>query len=191
LREKLYAMPNSANVFHQKTPNPEAFKFPSSEPVVSDGPWEFTEANHPASHPFVAAFFTNWPVERIYIGPDFVTVLKKPTVEWFEIVREVREHIQSAVREDRIGQGDFPDDARIFNDPADSQLEAYFNERILPATERDGGGIFIQEFRNGQMTLKLAGACVNCPYAPNTIQEGIVKPLSGAVPNLKHIHVTD
>jgi Fe-S cluster biogenesis protein NfuA len=180
----------AVNVFAQKTPNPEAYKFACSLKLVPEGFYEFTPAHFPTGVPFVDAFFERWDAKRVYITDNFITVLKGKTFEWFEIVREVREHIAENLREERYTPDSLPAQGKVQVPDTHTGLEDWFYGKILQATSQDGGGIFLVSYANDEMTLKLAGACVDCPYAPMTIEQGVVIPLNKSLPKpLKKVHV--
>ena len=184
---------NNVNVFQQPTPNPNAYKFSTNADILSEGAYEFVEGDHPVGHPFVDGFFQNWPVERVYLAEDFITVVKSDAKEWDEFASEVREYVQAALRGEGIQADQLPASHALSNKAVDEQLMHFFAGRILPATAQDGGGIFISDLTDGQLTLKLAGACCNCPHAPNTLEEGIAKPLAQLTgpETVRSIYVTD
>jgi Fe-S cluster biogenesis protein NfuA len=41
-------------------------------------------------------------------------------------------------------------------------------EEMRPILERDGGGVEIESFENGDLTLNLLGACSGCPMSSIT-----------------------
>lgn len=41
-------------------------------------------------------------------------------------------------------------------------------EEMRPILERDGGGVDIDSFKNGDLTLNLLGACSGCPMSSIT-----------------------
>jgi Fe-S cluster biogenesis protein NfuA len=41
-------------------------------------------------------------------------------------------------------------------------------EEIRPTLEQDGGGVEIESFENGDLTLHLLGACAGCPMSSVT-----------------------
>jgi Fe-S cluster biogenesis protein NfuA len=182
------------NVFHQKTPNPLAYKFTCTETVIDTGAYEFKAVDGPFQHPFVAGFFQNWPTERIYVAGDFVTVVKtEDSREWDEFVREVQAYIQNAMRQAAVRPEAFPEAYRLQVNPDDPELNEWFAARILPATAQDGGGIYLRDSSNGELRLKLAGACATCPYAKETIEKGIARPLAQQHRDkgIRHIQVED
>ncbi|MEY3471076.1 MAG: hypothetical protein RLZZ223_426 [Candidatus Parcubacteria bacterium] len=44
----------------------------------------------------------------------------------------------------------------------------YILEEMRPILERDGGGVEIDSFENGDLTLNLLGACSGCPMSSIT-----------------------
>ncbi|MFW5659169.1 MAG: NifU N-terminal domain-containing protein [Bacteroidota bacterium] len=183
-------MSNPVNVFAQKTPNPNAYKFPCSLDLLPEAiRCEYKAEDAPYDNVFIDSFFNNWPVERVYVSGNFVTVVKEADKEWFMFVREVREHIAESLRN---GAEPPPTDGKFcvqHGENADPELTNWFNGQILKATEQDGGGIFIVESDDGELTLKLAGACYKCPYAPMTIEQGIVMPMNERYGKLKKVKV--
>ncbi|HEX2898419.1 MAG TPA: NifU family protein, partial [Bacteroidia bacterium] len=65
--------------------------------------------------------------------------------------------------------------------PALPENEDYLSEKIRetidrqiqPATWQDGGEIYFESFVDGIVKVKLAGACLGCPFAPRTIKHGV------------------
>lgn len=184
-------MSKAVNVFTQKTPNPNAYKFPTSIELVPEGSYEFRKEDAPTGCAFVDHFFNSWDVERVYIASNFVTVLKAEGTEWFEFSRDVRDFISEAIRDELYSPERLPATFRLQTANDHPQLNEWFAGTILPATEKDGGGIFLKSYNDGELRIGLAGACYNCPYAPQTIQKGIAEPLHRQLGELKKIKVED
>ena len=150
---------------------------------------EFKAEDAPYDNAFVDSFFNNWPVERVYLSGNFVTVVKDPEKEWFSFVREVREHIADSLR-NNVKPPALQDNYLVdHGEDADSELTGWFNAQILKATAQDGGGIFVVSSQPGEITLKLSGACYKCPYAPMTIEQGIVSPMQERFGKLDKVKV--
>jgi Fe-S cluster biogenesis protein NfuA len=67
------------------------------------------------------------------------------------------------------------------------QVEAALNE-IRPMLQRDGGDIQLVEVKdNGQVVVKLRGACSGCPGAAMTLKLGVERILKQRVPEVKEV----
>lgn len=64
-------------------------------------------------------------------------------------------------------------------------------EKILdqarPAIQLDGGDVTLKSFKDGIVTLKIKGACVGCPMAQMTFNEGIGSMLRNKIKEIKKI----
>jgi len=59
---------------------------------------------------------------------------------------------------------------------------------IRPMLQRDGGDIELIEVReNGQVVVKLQGACAGCPGATMTLKLGVERILKERVPGVKEV----
>ena len=67
------------------------------------------------------------------------------------------------------------------------QVEAALNE-IRPMLQRDGGDIQLVEVKdNGQVVVKLRGACSGCPGAAMTLKMGVERILKQRVPEVTEV----
>ena len=67
------------------------------------------------------------------------------------------------------------------------QVEKALGE-IRPMLQRDGGDIELVEVRdNGQVVVKLRGACAGCPGAAITLKMGVERILKEKVPGVKEV----
>jgi Fe-S cluster biogenesis protein NfuA len=184
-------MERPVNVFQQRTPNPNAYKFPTSVMLVPEGAYEIRREDFPTGLPTMDAFFQNWPLERVYVASNFVTATKPQEVDWFECSQAIRDYLAEGLRLGSLDFATLPERFRLDLVPNSGELNEFFVKRILPATEQDGGGIFLKAFENGEMQLMVAGACTGCPHAPDTIQKGIVEPLHGKVVHVSRVMVDE
>lgn len=60
---------------------------------------------------------------------------------------------------------------------------------IRPYLQRDGGDVELVDFDSvtGVLKIRLKGACVGCPMAHITVQEGIGRYLKKQIPAIKKI----
>lgn len=67
------------------------------------------------------------------------------------------------------------------------QVEAALEE-IRPMLQRDGGNIELVEVKdNGQVLVKLQGACAGCPGAAMTLKMGVERILRERVPEVTEV----
>lgn len=67
------------------------------------------------------------------------------------------------------------------------KVEAVLQE-IRPMLQRDGGDIELVEVKdNGQVLVRLQGACSGCPGAAMTLKMGVERLLKQKVPEVKEV----
>ena len=60
--------------------------------------------------------------------------------------------------------------------------------KIRPALQRDGGDVELVEVTDdGQVKVKLQGACAGCPMATMTLKQGIETQLKEEIPEVKEV----
>jgi NFU1 iron-sulfur cluster scaffold homolog, mitochondrial len=127
-------------------------------------------------------------VTSVFFGSDYITVTKNSDTNWAHIKPEVFSLITETVTngqpmvntvEGKAGEGEEQSgqsDTLAF-DEADSDVVAMIKElldtRIRPAIQDDGGDIEFRGFDNGQVYLKLRGACRTCDSSTVTLRNGI------------------
>ena len=81
----------------ESTPNPEVLKFLPGREVLGDGTREFRTADEAAASPLAQALFDLNGVERVFYGPDFLTVTKdaEGDIDW----RQLKAPILAAIME--------------------------------------------------------------------------------------------
>jgi len=171
------------------TPNPDALKFdlgydvtgslqslsvsPADLQVFPDGEPVALLANR---------LFAIQGVCSVLFGPDFITVVKDPNVEWKEVeellLQVMQEELQMARRERRaLAQISQESMATLIASKFD-QKEAGVVERILqlleervaPHVRADGGDVQFRGFRDGVVWLSLVGACTSCSSSTVTVR---------------------
>jgi Fe-S cluster biogenesis protein NfuA len=111
-------------------------------------------------------------------SPDFLTVEKEEDANWSHIKPEVfsltMEHLLSGkpVLTDPV---DSAHDTKIQEGDSESvqMIKELLETRIRPAIMEDGGDIEYRGFENGEVLLKLRGACRTCDSSVVTLKNGI------------------
>ena len=181
----------------ENTPNADALKFLPNHPILPAGlatPFlEYTSpratlaAPHPS--PLAAALMNVDGVSAVFYGADFITVTKAPDANWAHIKPEVFSLITEAVtsgaaivnvvdkKEGEQGQGGAQEEDTLSYNENDSEVVGMIKElletRIRPAIQEDGGDIEFRGFEDGNVLLKLRGACRTCDSSTVTLKNGI------------------
>jgi len=192
------AVSGSRSIFIQteNTPNPDALKFLPNHPILPAGlSSPFLEYLNPRStlapphpSPLAAQLMNIDGVTSVFYGADFITVTKSTDANWAHIKPEVFSLITEAVssgaqivnitenKSGVDGQEGAEEDSLSYNEN-DSEVVGMIKElletRIRPAIQEDGGDIEFRGFEEGQVLLKLRGACRTCDSSTVTLKNGI------------------
>ena len=146
-------------------------------------------APHPS--PLAAQLLSVDGVTSVFYGPDSITVTKASDALWAHVKPEVFSLITEAVTngqaivntvaggkgEQDEGQGMASGEAAATYAPEDEEVVGMIQElletRIRPAIQEDGGDIEFRGFHDGQVLLKLRGACRTCDSSTVTLKNGI------------------
>ncbi len=60
-------------------------------------------------------------------------------------------------------------------------------KEIRPMLQADGGDVELVDVQDGIVKVRLRGACMGCPMATLTLQQGIKKVLMERVPEVKDV----
>lgn len=52
-------------------------------------------------------------------------------------------------------------------------LKEYIEQEVNEELQKDGGGCDYVSFEEGVLTIRLKGACTDCPFSTMTLKEGI------------------
>ncbi|KAL8365034.1 hypothetical protein RB595_004037 [Gaeumannomyces hyphopodioides] len=183
---------------NETTPNPDALKFLPNHRILPDGiSTPFIEYLNPRStiappypSPLAAQLMNVDGVISVFYGVDFITVTKAPDANWAHIRPEVFSLITEAITsgqrivnvvERDAGASDAQEtageeDSLSYNEN-DSEVVGMIKElletRIRPAIQEDGGDIEYRGFEDGNVLLKLRGACRTCDSSTVTLKNGI------------------
>jgi NFU1 iron-sulfur cluster scaffold homolog, mitochondrial len=115
-------------------------------------------------------------------SPEFLTIEKEEDANWSHIKPEVfsltMEHLlsgkpvltdptETSAVDTRINEGD---------SETVQMIKELLETRIRPAIMEDGGDIEYRGFENGEVLLKLRGACRTCDSSVVTLKNGIEVP---------------
>ncbi len=66
------------------------------------------------------------------------------------------------------------------------RIIAVLNE-IRPALQNDGGDVEFIDYNDGVVTVRLTGACGNCPMSLMTLKHGIESRLKASIPEIESV----
>ncbi len=66
------------------------------------------------------------------------------------------------------------------------KIEEVLNE-IRPALQADGGDVEFIDFHEGVVTVRMTGACGNCPMSMMTLKQGIEARMKAAIPEVQSV----
>ncbi|KAJ9664882.1 hypothetical protein H2201_004934 [Coniosporium apollinis] len=185
----------------EPTPNADALKFNPHHRVLPENiSTPYLEYLSPRStlappypSPLAAQLLAVDGVTAVFFGADYITVTKDPGTPWAHVKPEVFSLITEFVTSGReivtasaagssegtgeeAGQGGGQRDSLEY-DENDSEVVSMIKElletRIRPAIQEDGGDIEFRGFHDGQVLLKLRGACRTCDSSTVTLKNGI------------------
>ncbi len=174
--------PEKSGEFHilrvQPTPNPHAFQFVISAPVIASGTRTFESADDAKGDPFAEALFQIFGVENIYLKENFVTITKSETVGWNTVFEKIGETIEKKITFyetpdeeepagaesesilDKFHKEDFPN---CNEEEKALIIEAMLDQAIRPALANDGGGLDVLGIEGNVVKIHYQGACGTCP----------------------------
>lgn len=187
-------------LYTEQTPNPETLKFVLNR-IIYKGIADFKQADL-AMHwsPFASALFEFPFVKGVYICNNFITVTKENSVDWNDIMLELKEYIKAYVAENKpvIHEGYLEhleqqerENSTIEYSEADAELVKRIKDLIetyvKPAVEMDGGNIEFKAYDQGTVFVIMQGACSGCPSSTVTLKAGIEGMLKRMIPEVKEV----
>jgi Fe-S cluster biogenesis protein NfuA len=177
----------------EPTPNPNVLKFLPGREVMGEGTREL-KAEDAAASPLAEALFAISGVERVFFGPDFLTVTRADDdLDWRQlkapILAAIMEHFTSGQPILRQGDEAVSHDSDVYEgDTAQvvAEIKDLLDTRIRPAVARDGGDILFNRFdaATGVVFLHMRGACSGCPSSSATLRAGVENMLKHYVPEV-------
>ena len=179
-------------IYAESTPNPSAMKFVANK-KITDHTLSFENTNSAKDAPLVKELF-NFPfIKEVFIDENYISISKNDTVQWEEVVMEIRGFIKAYLEEKKtiLGPSFFSNDPKsITSNPEyslnDTELEIVkiLEEYVKPAVASDGGNIIFDsyEYTNKRVKVVLQGACSGCPSSTFTLKNGIENILKEMLP---------
>lgn len=177
-------------IFTEATPNPDAMKFRPHVPITDGSTGSFDRKDFEASaSALAAALFEINGVQRIYISPDFVTVVRAPGGPGWDEIRcsvtlSLAEHIASGVAAlEKTATAD------ASGDKVEEEIRQVLELHVRPAVGRDGGDVVFDRFEaaTGILWVSMQGACGGCPSARLTLKAGVERIVRRYIPEVLRV----
>ena len=167
---------------------------------MGEGTRDFRDAKAAQASTLARELFTIEGVDRVFFGPDFLTVGKTEGHDWSHlkapILAAVMDHFTSG-EPLFAGEGDQAgghDDTVYEGETAQivAEIKDLLDTRIRPAVAQDGGDILFSRFdvKTGVVWLNMRGACSGCPSSTATLKSGVENMLKHYVPEVTGVEQT-
>lgn len=180
----------------EPTPNPDALKFLPNQRILPENiNTPFIEYLNPRStisppypSPLAAQLMNVDGVKAIFFGADFITVTKEEDANWAHVKPEIFALTTEAItggqsivnvpekKEGAEAGAEAEADSLAYDENDDEvvgMIKELLETRIRPAIQEDGGDIEFRGFEDGNVLLKLRGACRTCDSSTVTLKNGI------------------
>ena len=185
-----------AQVYTERTPNPDAMKFVVNRVLLKAGTKEFKFGSEASHFPIVQALF-NFPfVRSVFVGGNFITISKTDAADWMEVAPALRTFLleQFDAHPRFIVEAISNVEPLPYKAPAvepsnemEEKIVAILDEYIRPAVEGDGGNIAFRGFDSGIVRVELQGSCSGCPSSTVTLKAGIEALLKRMIPEVEQV----
>ncbi|MEM7657866.1 MAG: NifU family protein [Bacteroidota bacterium] len=184
-------MSRKALLHQEGVPNPNAMKFVLENGILVEEPYEFSNWAEAEASPLARKLLMLRYVKRILLHQNAITVLKDETNSppWDQILLEIRQMIQTHLDENEPIL--FMGAKQLAHQPSEEEIivliKKVLDRQIRPAAQADGGDIIFDAYENGVLNLSMHGACHRCPYAMQTMKEGVEKMMMSLVPEVRKV----
>lgn len=172
------------------TPNPNSLKFLPGVDVLGSGTMDFPTSRSAHGSPLARNLFRIDGVQRVFFGPDFITVTKMDddAVEWPVLKAEIYAVIMDFFASGLpiLTEEKPPADTEILeeDDETVALIKELLDTRIRPTVQEDGGDIVYMGFEDGIVKLKMQGACTSCPSSIVTLKNGVQNMMQFYIPEV-------
>lgn len=178
----------------ETTPNPDTIKFLPGQTVSASGNFDFRTPEDAEISPLAARLYNLDGVTGVFLGRDFLSVTKDPSVEWLmmkpRILAAIMDHYASgrpAVNDGASAASSEGGATRPEDEPIIATIKELLDTRIRPAVAQDGGDIIFHRYEDGIVYLEMHGACSGCPSSTVTLKSGIENMLRHYIPEVVEV----
>ncbi|MDP5172447.1 MAG: NifU family protein [Bacteroidia bacterium] len=184
-------MSRTAILHIEGVPNPNAMKFVLENGILSEEPYEFRSYADAADSPLARKLLMLRYIDRILLNQNAVTIVKKEGQgpSWKEIALELKLMVQQHLEADEPIL--FVGASQLTHPRSDETIASIvtqvLDKHIRPAAQEDGGDILFESYQDGVLNLSMHGACHRCPYAMQTMKDGVEKVMMSMLPEVKKV----
>ena len=175
----------------EQTPNPATLKFLPGCQVMASGTANFTSEEAARISPLAERLFSLPEVTGVFLGADFVTVMKSEDGDWYRLKPAILAVIMEQFTAGRpVLIGPPAGSATAGEDEEDevvAQIKELLETRVRPAVAQDGGDIIFHDFEDGVVYLQMQGSCSGCPSSTATLKAGIENMLRHYIPEVLEV----
>lgn len=146
------------------TPNPHALKFILNEKILKAETRQFHKKEESVNDPLARGIFELEGVVSVFYMDKFITIEKRPDIEWGKIQKPFVSFIGSfdvsLIPAETTGA--------ITEEESDVMLKKInevLNKKVRPALANDGGGLEVLGLEGNVLKIRYQGACGGCPSA--------------------------
>ena len=169
----------------QTTPDADVLNFFPPQKLLPENHAEFVDSKSLRHSPLAENLFDIGGIKSIFITPDMISITKETDADWNilkpQILAEIMDFLTSG--QDII----ITTNSKEASDDVVASITSLLNARIRPAVARDGGDIKFCSFEQGIVYVEMLGHCAGCPYASQTLKEGVEKILQTYIPQVKAV----
>lgn len=173
----------------ERTPNPHSVKWVVSRTLVAGGgSASFDAAPTRDASPLAARLFAIDGVVGVFLASSFVTVTKRPDVEWPALAQPLVDALKAFAASGEPALGPAWNATRVrCEGGVEERIQRILDEEIRPYIAQDGGDVVFAGFRDGRVELYMQGSCSGCPSSTATLKQGIESRLREAVPEVQEV----
>ncbi len=179
---KLTAMP---------TPNPNSIKFLVDKQFLEKGSINFITKEEAKNSVLPEALMELEGIEGVMIGTNFISITKNDNAGWQHVLEPASDIIKSKLMgEDPLFDASLIKEAETVaenDDETVTKIKTILDNEIRPAIAMDGGDCEFIGYEDGILSLRMQGACSNCPSSVMTLKMGIENRLKEEIPDLKEV----
>lgn len=182
------------HLYTESVPNPNSLKFAINFMLLPEGlDLDFASlAEARGKSPLAEELFALEGVERVFLMSNFITVTKRPDLDWYELVPNLKAFIKDYLEQEKpiLASTALNQIAAAAEQPATgdpemvAKIKQVLDEYVRPAVEGDGGAISFKSFDEGIVKVELRGSCSGCPSSTITLKDGIQRLLTNMVPGV-------
>lgn len=174
-------------IYAEKTPNPESMKFVANKMILANDSVDFRSKSNLENSPLATELFNFEYVRGVFIMNNFVSITKEKSVEWHEVIPELKGFIQKYIEDGKAIIAEKEALTEAEENEVVKKIKQLLDAHVKPAVEMDGGAIDFKSFENGVVTVMMKGSCSGCPSSTMTLKAGIENLLKRMIPEVEAV----